>query len=108
VTDFIKSKVDGLTALAVVPTIDERLPPEIREGIARRRLMATGQACPCGARPIQLSRATRRRIEARKRKGLPGEVINVVIEHEDDCPATNDALAAAAEKHGISMRWLPL
>ncbi len=106
-TDILSRNIDGLTALAVVPTIAEDLPAEIREGLARRRLLATGQTCPCGAQPPQLNRRQRREIEARRRRGLPGTVVHVTVLHENDCPASDDALDALASQHGIELRkWI--
>jgi hypothetical protein len=107
VTDVFAFKRDGLTAVAVVPTISEELPEQIREGLARRRLVATGQPCPCGAQPIRLNRAQRREMEARRRKGLPGPVFRITIKHEDDCPAADENLAALAAEHGITIRRWP-
>ncbi len=103
-SDIFAFRQDGLTTVAVVPTITEDLPEQIREGLARRRLLATGQPCPCGARPVQLNRAQRREIEARKRKGLPGRVYRVTVEHEPDCPATDENLNRLAAEHGVTIR----
>lgn len=106
-TDVFHGHRDGLSTAAILPTISEDLPAEIREGLARRRLNALGQPCPCGAQPFRLNRQQRREIETRKRRGLPGQVIRVVIEHEDDCPATDENLDALAAKHGVTIRrWL--
>jgi hypothetical protein len=105
VSDFLVNDREGMRTLAVLPTIAEDLPEQIREGLARRRLLAAGQPCPCGARPTTFNRAMRRAIEARRRKGLPGPVIHVTIEHEDDCPATDENLAEVAAEHGVDLRW---
>lgn len=106
-TDVFHGDRDGLSATTIVPTIGEDLPAPIREGLARRRLVALGKPCPCGAQPYRLNRAQRREIEARKRRGLPGQVIRVTIEHEDDCPATDENLDALAAEHGATIRrWM--
>jgi hypothetical protein len=54
--------------------LSEDDPPDVREGIVRRRLVATTGRCPCGATmpPIDLE---------------PGKVNIVRIEHEPGCPA---------------------
>ncbi|MDE3725338.1 hypothetical protein PWG71_28500 [Nocardiopsis sp. N85] len=105
-SDLIPSHVDGYKALSVVPDLTENLPPEIREGIARRRLVATGHPCPCGAAPVRLNRAQRRRIAAQRRHGNT-DVIRVPVIHEDDCPAADDVLNALANRHGITLRrWM--
>jgi hypothetical protein len=58
----------------VMPTCPEGAPPEIREGLVRRRLVMTTGVCPCGARLL-----------------LP----DARIAHQDDCPAVDAALAFA-------------
>jgi hypothetical protein len=106
VTDMFSRTIHGRRALVVVPTIAEWLPPEVREGLARRRLLALGRPCPCGARPPRLTRAQRREIERRRRKGKPGGVYRVAIEHEAGCPATGENIEAAATRHGLILgRW---
>jgi hypothetical protein len=79
------SPVHGRT-LAVLPVIPESAPFRVREGIARRRLVAVTGECPCGARMDY---------EA-VRKG-----VNVAeVEHEGRCPAVTATLAKAVR------RWL--
>jgi hypothetical protein len=105
-SDLIRSHVDGHNALSVVPDLTEDLPPDIREGIARRRLVATGHPCPCGAAPVRLNRAQRRRITAQRRTGRT-EVVRLAVVHEDDCPAADDVLNALANRHGLTLRrWM--
>jgi hypothetical protein len=60
--------------------LSENDPPEVREGIVRRRLVATTGRCPCGATmpPIDLE---------------PGAVNLIRIEHEDGCPAIERGIA---------------
>jgi hypothetical protein len=60
-------------------------PEQIREGLARRALVARGRPCPCGAR-LDLNRAARR---ARSR-GLTFAEVRVY--HEDGCPAVGAEL----------------
>lgn len=105
-SDVFGTQVDGLRAVAVVPALTEGHPPELLEGLARRRLVATGQPCPCGAQPPTLNRQQRRAIEARRRKGLPAQVIHIVIEHEAACPAGDQELQRIAAENGLSVeRW---
>jgi hypothetical protein len=104
VNDFLPTRLDGLSAVAVVPNLTEGHPPELLEGIARRRLVATGQPCPCGAQPPRLNRQQRRAVEGRARKGLPAQVIHIVIEHEADCPAGDEELQRIADAHGLTLR----
>lgn len=74
---------DGSSALYVSDVIRESDPPAVREGIARRRVLATTGECPCGAvSPFD------------PRKISPAIVLEV-IEHESDCPATTENLARA-------------
>ncbi|MFC9087054.1 hypothetical protein [Nocardiopsis dassonvillei] len=106
-SDLIPSHVDGYKALSVVPDLSETLPADIREGIARRRLVATGHPCPCGAAPVRLNRAQRRRIAAQRRTGTAAPVVRLAVVHEDDCPAADDVLAELANRHGLTLRrWL--
>jgi hypothetical protein len=55
--------------------IPDDAPAPLKEGLARRRLVATTGTCPCGATfdvPDDLE---------------PGTVRSLAIFHEDDCPA---------------------
>lgn len=85
-------RFDGEPAVAISPSIAEDLPPELREGLARRHLVATGQPCPCGAQPPMLPRRVRRALAARERKGLPTGITQFSIIHEADCPAADPRL----------------
>jgi hypothetical protein len=98
--------IDGVQAVAIAPTLAEDLPAEIREGIARRRLLLAGNPCPCGARPPRLNRRLRREMAARKRRGLPGMLIHCMIIHDEECPAASENLEALAAEHNIDLqRW---
>jgi hypothetical protein len=91
---------DGDRAVHVAPELRDDLPTEIKEGLSRRRQVTTTGICPCGARFQPPNRATRR--DAAK----TGKPIHMDIRHENDCPATNENLSAAAAKHGLKMeRW---
>lgn len=70
---------DGPT-LAIVPEIPDDASERKKEGMVRRRMVAMGQPCPCGAQPPRLNRAQRR-------AATKGGVIHVYIEHESGCPA---------------------
>ena len=77
---------DGETYAFLLPHIPDDAPDAVREGLARRRITAVEGTCPCGARLVLPNRAARR---AAKRAG---QVLDVHVEHEDDCPAITDAL----------------
>lgn len=70
----------------VLPDLAEDLPPRVLEGIARRRLCAITGRCPCGA-------------EMPAVVPFPGHVVHVAMEHEADCPATDDAIGEAMRGH---------
>jgi hypothetical protein len=73
-------KVRRRGALLVTPEISEDASPVVREGLARRRLVATTGQCPCGAKftaPDDLK---------------PGTVTVVSVEHEAGCPAISPEL----------------
>jgi hypothetical protein len=55
----------------------------LREGLARRALVATTGRCPCGAELVLPPEIT------------PGAVTMVAVEHERDCPANDEAIAEA-------------
>jgi len=62
--------------------IPDDAPPALREGLARRRLVATTGRCPCGA-VLELPDL------------VPGALTVAAVEHEPDCPATDEAIAEA-------------
>ncbi len=80
---------DGTRALILESVIPDAAPQQVREGLARRAIVNRGGTCPCGARMVLPSRAERR--HARK----TGRPMHAVVEHEDCCPATDDAMIAA-------------
>lgn len=74
---------NGSHALYVSEAIRETDPPAVREGIARRRVLATTGQCPCGAAsPFDPSR-------------ISAALVMEAIQHESDCPATDENLARA-------------
>ena len=74
---------NGQRGLYVSDVIRESDPPAVREGIARRRVLALTGQCPCGAAsPFDAARIS------------PVMVLEVV-RHEPDCPATNENLSRA-------------
>jgi len=82
-TDAVLVDRDGRITDYTGPALAESLPAVVLEGLARRRLTALGQTCPCGARMQVPNRAERRR--ARHRGGVA--VLTVPVEHDPDCPA---------------------
>jgi len=72
--------------LTLVPEIPEDAPPAVREGVARRRLVATTGRCPCGAQLHLPEHPT------------PGTFTSVAVHHEDWCPAADPNLRAAMEE----------
>lgn len=85
--DAIPGTFDGQPSIVLVPALDDDSAALIKEGLARRRLVASGQACPCGARIPRLNRQQRRAEASRRRKGLPVPMTYLAVRHEDDCPA---------------------
>ncbi|HVA03482.1 MAG TPA: hypothetical protein VMU64_06990 [Acidimicrobiales bacterium] len=70
-----RRRITSGSTVFVLPEIPEDSPPEVREGLARRALVATTGKCPCGAElviPHDLE---------------PGTVTTITIEHEPGCPA---------------------
>lgn len=78
---ILVTAASGERALYVGPTLSESLPPEVLEGLTRRRLVATTGVCPCGASLVVPNRA------ARRAAARIGRVLHVDVEHEDDCAA---------------------
>lgn len=86
-SDAVLVDARGRRAAYAGPELLEGLPPVVLEGLARRRLVALGQPCPCGARLRIPNRAARRKA---RRAGAVGLSVDVL--HEPDCPAISDAL----------------
>lgn len=80
---------DGETYAFVLPRIPDDAPEAIREGVARRRITTLDGKCPCGARLVLPNRAQRRRA------ARTGVAVGVTVQHQDECPATDDVLIAA-------------
>ena len=95
--DLFVRDLYGQRAALLLPVIPDDAPDEIREGIARRRLVMTTGTCPCGGTLTGPNRAQRRRMERDRRDGDPG-VWQVTIAHEDACPALDDTLYAAIRR----------
>lgn len=72
--------------LLVVPVLRDDYPPPIKVAIDRRRRAALLGSCDCQA----TYRITRR--------------VQLALEHEDDCPASDHNLTALAEQHGLSFQ----
>jgi hypothetical protein len=89
-TELIVRDVDGTRIAYLLPVISDGAPPLVREGIARRRLAALEDRCPCGGRS-PLNRAARRRLTRERR----GQVTYYGFVHEDGCPAVDDTLVDA-------------
>lgn len=98
-SDLIIRDIGGVRTAIVVPAIPDDAPPEVREGIARRRILYVTGECPCGAR-LRLDRATRRAAARSRKAGRPGMVTHQRVEHEDGCPAVDETLTAAMRRVG--------
>ena len=88
-SDLVLLDNQGQRSLYVGPTMPDGLPAVLLEGLVRRRLVATGDGCPCGARLVIPNRGARRKA---MRAGKVG--IHVPVEHEPDCPAVSCQLEA--------------
>lgn len=81
----------GGRAAYVLPVIPEDADPEIREGLARRRVAALTGECPCGADSPELSRQ-QRRAKARAQAKRTTTLTRAAFEHEPECPAVDTNL----------------
>ena len=95
--DVIVKKMFGTTAAMVLPVIPEDAPHEVREGVARRRLVMETGECPCGAELAGPNRRQRRQM-ARDRARGQGALWQVTVRHEDDCPALDGPLYDAIRR----------
>jgi hypothetical protein len=80
----------------VLADIPDQAPDDVREGLARRRIVAVDGTCPCGA-TLQLPSRAQRRAAARGGHPCP-----VRVEHEDDCPAADRHLDAALRRWRVA------
>jgi hypothetical protein len=85
VTTIAVVDLHGVRALVVLTDVPDDAPELVEEGITRRNLTNMGGTCPCGAVMPRPNRAARR----------AGRVLPVHVIHEDDCPATDEAILAA-------------
>lgn len=67
----------------VVPILKEDFPTDLKEALARRRLMALTGRCPCGAWTDE--------------DGL------VLVEHPARCPGHNDDFAELLARYGVEV-----
>ncbi len=89
--DFTVRDVPGVGRVAyVLPVVSEQLAPQLLEAVVCRRLAALEGRCPCGATVTLPNRAERRRAVRE------GRTLTTTVEHEPDCPASDDRLAALA------------
>ncbi len=77
----------GVRTAWVMPVIPDRAPFAVREGIARRRLVATTGVCPCGAE-----------MDCGNLDLQAGAITNVAVEHERGCPAITAKLEKAVRR----------
>jgi hypothetical protein len=70
--------------VAVIPVVPDDAPYPVREGIARRRLVALHGECPCGA--TLSSQSLRQGAQA------------VEVEHDGRCPAVTAKLRKAIRR----------
>lgn len=82
-------QIDAQNATVIMADPPDDAPEDVREGIARRNVVAMGGTCPCGAQMVLPPRAERRR------RARLGEIIHVRVEHENVCPAVDSNLRAA-------------
>jgi len=75
----------GQRVAYVLPVVPEDAPHAVREGIARRRIVATTGECPCGAV-----------VDYGERR--PGEVGVGEVHHERLCPADTAKLVKACRR----------
>jgi hypothetical protein len=71
----------GVPTLMRVPVIAESMPHELREGLARRRIVAAGHKCPCGA-----SFDTAEKLTYRDGSDIP----TMHIGHDENCPGSDN------------------
>jgi hypothetical protein len=76
-----ETRLDGERALVLDTEIPDSAPETIKEGLARRAAVNAAGVCPCGARAVLPNRATRRQA------ARSGAMLQVTVEHENDCPA---------------------
>lgn len=86
IESFSYTLPNGTRALYVGDAIREDDPPAVREGLARRRMLATEGHCPCGARVLFDPRI------------IAPAATSHTIEHASDCPAADANLAAAMRR----------
>lgn len=72
--------------LISVPVLRDDYPPDLKNAIDRRRRAGLTGRCDCGA------------VRHLTRKG------GLELQHEDDCPATDERLDEIAAAHGMTMR----
>ncbi len=90
---IVQQLPDGGRGLYVLPVIPDDASPELREGLARRRIAALTGQCPCGADSPELSRQQRRARQRRREKAQTMAVAaRAAFHHEVGCPATDDHL----------------
>jgi hypothetical protein len=99
--DVFTAEVPGFGRVAyVMPNIDGDYPEELKQALLTRREATITSVCRCGARMLLPSREVRR--EAKRR----GEILRPKMEHEYDCPASDEGLLEIAVRHGHRFgRW---
>lgn len=75
--------------LAIVWEIPDLAPQVIKEALSRRRIVAIGGRCPCGA---GLSRAQRR---------ARGSIVTTNIVHADGCPVLSPEVEPYIRSHAL-------
>lgn len=87
--DLTTRDIPGVGLVAyVLPVVSEDLPPQLREAVICRRLAAVEGRCPCGATVTLPNR------EQRRRAAREGRQLTTTVEHEPDCPASDDRITA--------------
>ncbi|GAC1569979.1 MAG: hypothetical protein NVS3B18_01660 [Candidatus Dormibacteria bacterium] len=88
--DVTALTIDGVRVAAVLPVVPEDASAEVKEAVARRRIVMLKGSCPCGAIRRLPNRAARRAAQ----HGRTPLRLKATIVHEADCIASDEHLRA--------------